>query len=404
MRPFFSIMLAALGCFQVLAHNGYDLDKPFGYCTLSHCTDATKTFDIKGGGCYSYPIPEDFDGKVVVLQSIGRDMRNEIEDAVKNNQVIVFDGSKGDFFISSSIFLQKVSDITLLGINNARLCTEWYLTAELKETLDAAGVPAMSTSRGGGILPNKMRVREEAEYNTRRIIMEMTGDNKEEYRHAGIMTLNDCRNIIIRNISFVGPGSIDVGGNDLLSFVNGTRNCWVDHCSFEDGMDGNFDITSRSDFITISWCTFCYTNRSYMHQNTNLVGYSDNETRGFLSITYAFNWWGEGCKARMPMARAAKVHVLNNYYTCTKAINCINPRKNSEFLIEGNYIEKGVKNFYSQIDAISVAWRNDNFIAESRSLPSSFGEPIEVPYSYSVAPCSEVPEVVRKNAGTTLKY
>jgi pectate lyase len=141
-----------------------------------------------------------------------------------------------------------------------------------------------------------------------------------------------------------------------------------------------------------------------MHQNTNLVGYSDNETTGFLSITFSFNWWGEGCKARMPMARAAKVHVLNNYYTCTKSVNCINPRKNSEFLIEGNYFGRGVRNYYSQKDATSVAWRSNNFIAESNSLPHSIGTPVEMPYSYTVAPCSEVSEVVRQHAGATLKY
>ena len=44
MKSFFVILLSALGCLQVLARNGYDLDMPFGYCTLSHCTDATKTF------------------------------------------------------------------------------------------------------------------------------------------------------------------------------------------------------------------------------------------------------------------------------------------------------------------------------------------------------------------------
>ena len=402
-KTFFVILLTVLGYIHVFGHNDYDMDKPFGYCTLSHCNDATQTFDIRGGGCYSYPIPEDFGGKVIVLQSTGNDMRNEIESAINDNQVIVFDGSKGDFIVSSSIFLQNVSDKTLLGINKARLCTKWFVTAELKETLDAAGVPAMSTSRGGGVLPNGMRVREEAEYHTRRIIMELTGDKDEVYRQSGIMTLNDCQNIIIRNISFVGPGSIDVGGSDLLSFVHGTKNCWVDHCSFADGMDGNFDITTKSDFLTVSWCTFSYTNRSYMHQNTNLVGYSDNETTGFLCTTFAFNWWGEGCKARMPMARAAKVHLLNNYYTSTKAINCINPRKNSEFLIEGNYIDKGVRNYYSQTDAIAVEWRSDNFIAEADNLPASFGGPLEIPYFYSVAPCSEVPEVVKENAGATLK-
>jgi hypothetical protein len=41
----------------------------------------------------------------------------------------------------------------------------------------------MSTSGGGGTLPNGKSVSEEAEYNTRKIIIEMTGDNSESYRN-----------------------------------------------------------------------------------------------------------------------------------------------------------------------------------------------------------------------------
>ena len=85
-----------------------------------------------------------------------------------------------------------------------------------------------------------------------------------------------------------------------MSF-RGTKNCWVDHCEFVDGMDGNFDITQKSDFNTVSWCTFSYSARSYMHQNTNLVGGSDSEATGYLNTTFAFNHWGDGCLARMPM-------------------------------------------------------------------------------------------------------
>ena len=139
-----------------------------------------------------------------------------------------------------------------------------------------------------------------------------------------------------------------------------------------------------------------------MHQNTNLVGYSDREKTGFLNTTFAFNWWGEGCVQRMPMVRVGKIHMLNNYYTSTSASNCINPRKNSEFLIDGNYFDKGVKKYYSQDDAIAVTWTANNYIAEASSLPGSMGEAVAVPYDYSVAPCSEVPEVVRAKAGATL--
>ena len=260
----------------------------------------------------------------------------------------------------------------------------------------------MSTSGGGGTLPNGQRVREEAEYNTRKMIIEMTGDNKESYRKSGILSLIECQNIVIRNIMFRGPGSIDVGGNDLMSCVNKTKNCWIDHCAFIDGMDGNFDITGMSDFITVSWCTFSYTEHSYMHQNTNLVGYSDREVPGYLNTTFAFCWWGTGCKQRMPMVRVGKIHMLNNYFTSTTANNCINPRVNSEFLIEGNYIEKGVKRYYSQNGAIAVTWTADNYVAEDSSLPTSVGAIVTVPYDYSVAPYRDVPIVVKKGAGATL--
>lgn len=395
------IFFSLLALTQIVSATDYDINKPFGFCTRSSRTDATCTFEVTGGGCYTYPIPKTFKGKVVVLKSNGQDMRQTIEDAIQQHDVVVLDGSNGEFFVSRNVSV-SVSGKTLLGINNACIRTQWHVTDEIKAALDAAGVPSMSTSGGGGTLPNGQRVREETEYNTRKMIIEMTGDNKESYRKSGILSLIECQNIVIRNIMFRGPGSIDVGGNDLMSCVNKTKNCWIDHCAFIDGMDGNFDITGMSDFITVSWCTFSYTEHSYMHQNTNLVGYSDREVPGYLNTTFAFCWWGTGCKQRMPMVRVGKIHMLNNYFTSTTANNCINPRVNSEFLIEGNYIEKGVKRYYSQNGAIAVTWTADNYVAEDSSLPTSVGAIVTVPYDYSVAPYRDVPIVVKKGAGATL--
>ena len=395
------IFFSLLALTQIVSATDYDINKPFGFCTRSSRTDATCTFEVTGGGCYTYPIPKTFKGKVVVLKSNGQDMRQTIEDAIQQHDVVVLDGSNGEFFVSRNVNV-SVSGKTLLGINNACIRTQWHVTDEIKATLDAAGVPSMRTSGGGGTLPNGQRVREEAEYNTRKMIIEMTGDNKESYRKSGILSLIECQNIVIRNIMFRGPGSIDVGGNDLMSCVNKTKNCWIDHCAFIDGMDGNFDITGMSDFITVSWCTFSYTEHSYMHQNTNLVGYSDREVPGYLNTTFAFCWWGTGCKQRMPMVRVGKIHMLNNYFTSTTANNCINPRVNSAFLIEGNYIEKGVKRYYSQNGAIAVTWTADNYVAEDSSLPTSVGAIVTVPYDYSVAPYRDVPIVVKMGAGATL--
>ena len=401
MKKYLLTTLAALFSLITVAAD-YDQNKPFGFCTRSSRTDAACTYNITGGGCYSYPIPSDFKGKVIVLKSNGQDMKKDIQNAIKQNDVIIFDGSDGDFIVSSNIYVEGANK-TLLGINNARLCTKWYVTNDIITALNKAGVPNMSTHDGGGMLPNGQFVREEAEYNTRKIIIELTGDQSESYRRSGILTVRQ-ENIIIRNITFVGPGSIDVGGSDLLSF-NGAKHCWVDHCAFSDGMDGNFDITQSSDFNTVSWCTFSYTERSYMHQNTNLIGYSDHEPTGFLNTTFAFNWWGQGCVQRMPMIRVGKIHMLNNYFSCTTAGNCINPRKNSEVLIEGNYFEKGVRRYYSQNDAISVTWADSNHAEEPNKAgqPISIGTPVTVPYDYSVAPYADVPAAVKKHAGATLK-
>ena len=385
--------------------NDYDLQKPFGFCTRSSRTSNADSYayNITGGGCYVYPVTNFSSYKMIILTSTGQDMKNQIANAIKKYDVIIFDGSQGDFIVSSSIGISSYKNKTLMGINNARLCTSWHVTQAITDALDAAGVPNMSTSSGGGVLPNGVSVTEQAEYYSRKIIMELMGDMNETYRNSGIFSFSKCQNIIVRNIKFVGPGSIDVGGSDLLSFLE-TKNSWVDHCEFTDGMDGNFDITRSSDFNTVSWCSFSYTDRSYMHQNTNLIGSSDSEATGYLNTTFAFNHWGANCRARMPMARVGKIHMLNNYFTSTTASNCINPRKNSEFLGEGNYFGPGVKHYYNQSNAKAVTWKTTNYITEtgSQTAPTSMGSTVTVPYDYTVADCNLIPEIVKEHVGATL--
>jgi pectate lyase len=74
---------------------------------------------------------------------------------------------------------------------------------------------------------------------------------------SGIMYVKRCKNIIIRNLIFEGPGAYDVDGWDNVT-LDASTNVWVDHCEFRDGVDGNFDIKAASDFITVSYCKFTY--------------------------------------------------------------------------------------------------------------------------------------------------
>ena len=93
--------------------------------------------------------------------------------------------------------------------------------------------------------------------------------------------------------------------------------------------------------------------------------------------------------------------MLNNYFTTTTGSNCINPRKNSEFLIEGNYFAISASKSYGQSGAKAVTWRTNNYFA-SGSTPSSFGTTVTVPYDYTVADVQAIPSVVSENVGATL--
>ena len=397
------------------ARSEYDQLQAFGFATCDSRTDSNPSLEkITGGGAYTYEEamalldnPES-GKKVKVLTADKVNKDDDIKNAIKNNDIVILDGSKGDFVIKRFITIQNqgtstgCNNKTILGINNARLVTEWYVTPDVLDILREADVESASTHEGtGGTLPNGVVVDEEAEYLTRKALYEKYGN--ENYREAGIFCVKRCKNIIFRNLSFIGPGSIDCGGYDLLA-VQYSSNVWVDHCEFIDGIDGNFDISNESDMITASWNEFSYTDRSLMHQNTNLVGSSDSKVGDDdkLSITFAFNSWGAKCRARMPMARYGRFHMLNNYFHCKgNSTACINPRKNSEFLIEGNYFEEGVKKIFDMKEATSVIWADDNVTVESFSKPVSFGE-CYIPYSYTKMPTEIVKDDVQAFAGPTI--
>lgn len=154
---------------------------------------------------------------------------------------------------------------------------------------------------------------------------------------GGILNVRG-KNVIIRNIVFTGPGAIDVDGNDPLGIEGGT-NVWVDHCTFSDGIDGNLDIKSQANYVTVSWCKFYYTAKSKNHEFSNLVGHSDNTgatDAPTLKITYAMNWWGDNVKERMPRVRFGSVHCVNNLYRSPGNNYCIRAGKEANICADNN--------------------------------------------------------------------
>lgn len=116
-----------------------------------------------------------------------------------------------------------------------------------------------------------------------------------DVKKSGILSFKNSKNIIIRNVTFKSAGAFDIDGNDNLNLTNCSY-VWVDHCDFQDGVDGNFDCNNGSDHISISWCRFRYLKEPWEggsggsddHRYSNLWGGSDSETEseGKLRTTF----------------------------------------------------------------------------------------------------------------------
>ncbi|MFD1605718.1 polysaccharide lyase family 1 protein [Flavobacterium artemisiae] len=235
---------------------------------------------------------------------------------------------------------------------------------------------------------------------------------------SGILNLKEgSNNIIIRNLIFEGPGSYDVDGHDNLT--SEATNLWVDHCEFQDGMDGNFDNKGAADNVTISWTKFTYlkspksggTGGADDHRFSNLIGSGKNDfpADGHYSITFKNCYWAQGCRQRMPRARNAEIHVLNCYYKTSEqgslAIGLGGGQKNATCYVEGTDFEQVEKVFkeYISTDGGTVGIVFDH----CRKGPSDFGTKVNKPnYSYTTIPLGKVEEFVSNKscgAGATLQ-
>ncbi len=226
-----------------------------------------------------------------------------------------------------------------------------------------------------------------------------------------------CKNVIIRNIKFVGAWEWDDTGaydnNDWDTFTiradkGEVSNIWIDHCTFTKPYDGTIDIKYGATDITISWCSFIpYTkddsdfmdmmnylesNRSsFSNYNTarsagatfddmvnyasinkkvHLIGHSDS-TAGDenFRITYCNNYY-YGCTERLPRLRMGKAHVYNCIFDASTADaleNSIKSRVSGwpsalSFASNGslgtNYGKLLLENCY--IDGINTPLRNNN--------------------------------------------
>ena len=236
--------------------------------------------------------------------------------------------------------------------------------------------------------------------------------NKQNNSESGILYLKG-NNLILRNLTFIGPGAYDCDGWDLLCLDKAT-NVWVDHCDFQDGVDGNFDIKGTSDNITVTWCRFRYLKAPKAggsggaddHRFSNLVGSgsSDKPSDGTYNITYAFCWWDEGCKQRMTRCRNCLIHYLNCYWNSSVADYYVGPEKASSYFEGCTFAGKAnsAKNIYKGFNNTTNYCK---FVNCSGNLPSNAGSVAAPTYSYDQLTASEALNYVTNascGAGATL--
>lgn len=227
---------------------------------------------------------------------------------------------------------------------------------------------------------------------------------------SGIINIKRCNNIIIRNLIFEGPGAYDTDGWDN-AILDDCRNVWIDHCEFRDGVDGNFDIKNKSDYITVSYTKFHYlkapkpggSGGTDDHRFSNLIGSSDGATAdaGKLNVTFVRCWWAPGCRERMPRVRFGKIHILNSYFNSAASNKCIAAGVQANILVERNVFENVKEPINLMSGFTAVTQTGSSFINVTGNTTGS-GTAFTPPYTINKLNVADVKSDVTANAGATL--
>lgn len=241
--------------------------------------------------------------------------------------------------------------------------------------------------------------------------------NKNRTRsESGILYLKRGDNIVLRNVTFKSAGAYDVDGNDNLC-IDKCTNVWVDHCDFQDGVDGNFDSKSASDNISVTWCRFRYLKEpaaggsggSDDHRFSNLWGASDSATgdRNHLNTTFQYCMW-ENCAGRMPRVRFGKVHLVNCYFAPKPGANTVQCGDESNIFIENCHFDGKQNPWADYADGSFYRLTEKGSKFTSCSRPSETGKEASFTPDYTAAisaiPADEVKGAVygEHGAGATL--
>jgi len=222
----------------------------------------------------------------------------------------------------------------------------------------------------------------------------------------GSLQLSDADNVIIRNLTLSNPN--DEGEGDAITLRRST-NVWIDHNNLTDAPDGVLDIVQQSDFVTVSWNKFYYTEdwaANNAHRFAMLIGNGDNvtEDEGKLRVTLHHNDWGQNVQERMPRVRYGDVHVFNNYFNTPGNNYAVRIAIASELLIENNSFENVDDPFEKFITSgtAGLAEASGNLFVNSGGSMDAGDDVFTPPYDYTLDDAADVKGMVQASAGVFL--
>ena len=219
-------------------------------------------------------------------------------------------------------------------------------------------------------------------------------------------TTTTLSNLIVRNLRINAVSS----GEDGMDIRFAHHVC-VHNCEFIDGPDGNLDVVSEANYVTIAYNKFRYTSawhplpgeEATNHRFSNLVGSSNTtqDDRGKLKVTFHHNWWAEGVVERMPRVRFGDVHVFNNYYSSTGNNYCVAGGIEARLLIENNFFEnvKDPHIFYDGDKTAQIKQSGNEYVNVTGLKDEGQGASFTPPYPYSLDPGPSVKAKVMANVG-----
>ena len=152
------------------------------------------------------------------------------------------------------------------------------------------------------------------------ITIEGVGEGAEIFQFG--FTFKSCNSVEVRNLRFYDytEDACSIEGSDNSETLSGftNKNFWIHHNTFDIGVNywdvckeqDKHDGDGSTDIKRVSYVTFAYNVYHNTHK-TGLVGSDD--TVYTAAVTFHHNYYNE-CKARLPLARQANMHMYNNYY------------------------------------------------------------------------------------------